>query len=323
MNDLRPTLQNYYPEGSIGPGVGDLRGQCAVFAQFFVGIPQVGNTIGTKKIAVNNHGILRKNIKEFLVGDVLIFDIPGVSEGHVAVLTSTDQKRINLSDCNFNRDQRVHHNRFILASSPQIYGVLRGPLKVQLIDPPLKKTFMAITVVANKNNWATLQTQLDKLKQWFIQYSGDRFEPVFNIIKTQFDNIPFTPLNNQLAVDVNWYRTNITPLATGQATLLLINPNQWLANGTFGTMTWGDPKRPVRIEVMGLENEGEVFINRAFHEICHCLLFLTGQKDEYQENGVDKFVVHDLLYQDPPQYKAILDYVDQKRLQNKLITITP
>lgn len=187
----------------------------------------------------------------------------------------------------------------------------------------LSKTFMKITIVANKINWTTLPAKLEQLKQKFLADSSGKFEPVFDVKQTNFDNVPLSPfINNTKCVDINWYRTNITPLATGEATLLLLNPDQYPNGNTWGYMTYGDTNQPVRMEVMALENEGNVFVERAFHEICHALLFLSGQNDVSPVNPNDA-LVHYYLYQNPPQYKALMDYIDWSAVQRKLTTIKP
>lgn len=188
----------------------------------------------------------------------------------------------------------------------------------------LTKTFMKITIVANKNTWTTLPAKLEALKQMFLLHSSNKFEPVFDIVKTNFNSIPLAPFNGMQSVDINWYRQNITPLATGQATILLLNPEDYQNGNTWGFMTYGDANRPVRMEVMALEDEGggQVFIERAFHEICHALLFLTGQPDVSPVN-VNDALVHYYLFQNPPQYKTMMDYVDYPKLQTALSKIVP
>lgn len=175
----------------------------------------------------------------------------------------------------------------------------------------LTKTFMKLTVVANRNNWTTLQQKITILNEWFKTYSNNRLEVVSDIKHTSFQDIPFQPWESIQSVDVNWYRHNITPLATGQVTLFLVNPDQWKAPTSWGTMTYGDPQKPVRCELTSTENEGDIFISKAFHEICHALFFLTDQQDR----------VHEFLYQNPPKYAELLNLLDYQALQNKLVTI--
>jgi hypothetical protein len=189
---------------------------------------------------------------------------------------------------------------------------------------------MKVTIVANNNNWTTLSQQIAQLSDWFKTYSSGRLEVVFDMKQTAFANVPLQDWQGAKSVDVNWYRQNITPLATGEATLLLLNPDQWTGpqGTTFGTMTYGDPGKPVRCEVMAVENEyvvdAPVFVHRAYHEICHALFCLTGQKDAYtDQQGKQQFVVHDYLYQDPPKRKELLDLIDYQKLQQALIQIKP
>jgi hypothetical protein len=192
-------------------------------------------------------------------------------------------------------------------------NLLVDPEKINWGNPPtpvLQKTFMAITVIANNNTW-NLTPRLDNLKKMFVEHSLGKLEPVFKFKYSNFTKIPKGSFNGIECIDVNWYRNNVTPMAEGQATLFLCNPKDYPSTNSWGYMTWGDPKRPVRIEVTALESESNVFEERAFHEICHALFFLTGQPDR----------VHELLYQDPPKYKALLSLIDYGKLQNALVTI--
>lgn len=180
----------------------------------------------------------------------------------------------------------------------------------------LKTTFMKITVVANNNNWTTLPEQVTKLAEMFKTYSSGRLEIVADIRKTSFTDIPLAPLAGAQAIDVNWYRQNVSPLATGQLTVFTMNPEDYHNGTTWGFMSYGDPNKPVRCEISPVENLPDQygtphFAKQAFHEICHALLFLTGQTDR----------VHELIYQDPPGYKAILDLIDYQKLQEALIKI--
>lgn len=175
----------------------------------------------------------------------------------------------------------------------------------------LSKTFMKLTLVANRNDWTTLAQKLAILNEWFKTYSANRLEVVSDIKHTSFTDIPFQPWESIHSVDVNWYRSNITPLATGHVTLLLVNPAQWKAPTSWGTMTFADTNKPVRCEITSVESEGDLFISKAFHEICHALFHLTGQQDR----------VHEFLYQNPPRYVELLNLLDYQVLQNKLVTI--
>lgn len=325
--DLRPTFQHYYPEGTIGPGTGNLQGQCAVFAQSLVTMPLVGDTIKTKKRAVDLHGILKKDITEFKAGDVLILDI-GTDAGHVAVLNNPATKC--LSESNWDLNKRVHHTR-TLENYNQVYGIFRGPLKVAIINPPLQKTYMKITVVANKLNWsAQLPDYIVQLNNMFKTASSNRLEIVADIVQSDFSNIPFKDINTSRAIDVDWYRQNVTPLGTGQLTLFVLNPVDYPNGVISGYMSYGDPNKPVRAEIATVANVPDElgvphFVGIAFHEIAHALFFLSGVPDVSPTNP-NNALVHDYIFPfptTPERRKALLDLVNYQKLQETLITINP
>lgn len=186
----------------------------------------------------------------------------------------------------------------------------------ELPKPGLQTTFLGVTIVANKIAW-DYKKHLPTLSEWFKGDSQGKLEVVPDTKETQFNLIPLQEFNDKRVVDINWYRQNITPLATGQGTLLLLNPDQYQGTGTWGYMTYGDPERPVRMEITcddRFVGEGtHLFVDRAFHEICHMLYFLTRQKDR----------THELLnVENPVQNRSILlGEIDQKKLQDKLVTI--
>lgn len=179
---------------------------------------------------------------------------------------------------------------------------------------------LPITIVANKNNWTTLPDQLNKLTDWFNHYSNGQIQTTFDVVHTDFQDVPKMPWQGTQAVDVNWYRDHITHLATGKATLLLLNPEQWGISG-WGTMTYGDPGKPVRMEVEAIEGEmnstpdrydyAPVFVPRAFHEICHMLFFLTGQPDR----------THELLLVAEDRKAELLALIDSGKLEAGLNNI--
>lgn len=318
MNELRTTFEYYFPEGSKG-------GECAVFAERLEQFGIVGDTLGQKEAYVRAHGILRPALNgNYQIGDIVITN-ESSNFGHVFIINDIVGNELQATESNYHLDGKVTHGRIVPVST-RIYGVLRGcPLKVSIINPSLQKTFMAITLADNAH-WATLQAQLDTLKQWFIHYSNNRFEPVFNTVETNFTSIPFVPFEGYMAPDPNWYRTNVTPLTKGQATLLLMPDDQWksdLNTIIWGFMTYGDPSKPVRIQCAAAETEylpsntpggydsADIFVHRAFHEICHALFFLTGQPDR----------VHEFLLVPDDRRATLLSLIDYKKLQTALVKI--
>lgn len=319
--EMISTFQKYFAQGTVGPGTGTLQGQCAVFAQYFYELPKFGDSLAEKKKTFDKYGIpFNKLNGHFEIGDIVLTQ-EEKTHGHIYIVGDIKAPYLIAAESNYRNPKRLDYTRIVPVST-LIYGVIRGAkLKVPIVNPPLQKTFMKITVVPNNSNWITLQGKLDTLKKWFIDYSDNRFEPVFDIKQTAYNNIPFERVTAQPAdcVQIDFYRKNITPLATGQATLFIVNPDQYKPIGSFGMMTWGDYKKPVRIEITGYESE-LIIVERMFHEICHALLFLSDQPDVDPDNPANA-LVHKFLYQNPPKFKEMMNYIDYKALQNKLITI--
>lgn len=255
---------------------------------------------------------------EIKKGDILVWQKGYGENGHTSIALDSNAQQVQVFEQNNPIGSKCHtawHN----------YGYIRGWFRPVTT---LQKTFMSATVADNAH-WPTLQAQLDTLKAWFLHYSNNRFEPVFDTKQTNFGTVPFSIMDGSSAPDVNWYRINVTPLTKGQATFLLLPMNQWQENPNSpnwigGKMTWGDPGKPVRIQCTGNENEiipsntpggydaAPVFVHRAFHEICHALFFLTGQPDR----------VHEFLLNVPDDRRAaLLDLVDWRALQSALVKI--
>lgn len=251
-----------------------------------------------------------------LPGDVMTWTSNYAPNGHIGIVVSSSPTTMQVFEQNnpINSACGTHtHN----------YGNIKGWFRP--VSSQIAKTFMSITVDDNAH-WSSLQSQLDLLKQWFIHYSNNRLEPVFDIKQTNFSAVPFSPLNEFKAPDINWYRQNITPLTKGQGTLLLLPYSQWQTSPvayTWGFMSWGDTNKPVRMQCTGAENEiipsntqggydtAPVFVHRAFHEICHMLFYLTNQPDR----------VHEFLLVAPDRRAELLDLVDYRALQSALVKI--
>lgn len=241
---------------------------------------------------------------EMKVGDVIVWNNKFGKDGHIAIVENpSDPKSIVV----FGQNDPVGS---VCKLSRHDYANIKGWFRPK---NPLAKTFMKVTVVANKNNWTTLPQKLEEIKQRMISLSSGKFEPVFDIVKTSFSSIPLSPPINGMpnSVDVNWYRQNITPLTNGQGTIFLMNPEDYNNGLTYGYMTWGDPGRPIRMEVAKSENDFS-FSDVMIHELGgHGLQFLTGQPD----------ITHSLLNQNPPKFKELLEYVDYLKLQQSLVKI--
>ena len=195
----------------------------------------------------------------------------------------------------------------------------------------LNKTFMKVTIVANKIAW-NFQDDLLILADWFKRYSNNKLEVVFDVKQTSFDNVPLAPFKDGLkAVDIQWYRDHVTPLAIGEATLFLMNPNDYHSSGNpWGFMTYADNGKPVRMEVACLDEPNYPtaprIVHDIFHETCHALYFLTGQPDISHTNPNDSRV-HELLFVPEPQQtinrSILLNEIDYAKLQEALVKIKP
>lgn len=179
---------------------------------------------------------------------------------------------------------------------------------------------MPVTVIANNLNVPMPANALSTVAEMMNTYSRNRIILPFDIKTSAFANVPFAEeFPGTKGPQINWYRENITPLCTGKVSMLLMNDEQWQGN-TTGAMTWGDPGRPPRISLHVIET---TFIEQAFHELCHALLFITGQKDNYVLNGENRFVVHDYLFKNPPDKYGLLDTIDYTKLEAALKNINP
>lgn len=120
---VKGSFETKFPSGAPG-------GQCASFARKLVDIPPLGNGLNEKKAWVNKIGIPAAEWKSSpQVGDVIITD-ESKNYGHVAVVNKIlPDGRIQLTESNYNNDEKVHHNRTMSLNSPRIYGAIRKPLK--------------------------------------------------------------------------------------------------------------------------------------------------------------------------------------------------
>lgn len=129
-----PSIASYYPDGSTGPGTGNLIGQCGAFINATVDLPTpndtVGSTLAQKQATVKNYGIDGATYQQqgARVGDVLFFNIG--SAGHVAAVNTVNPDgTVTVSESNLNLDGKVSNNRIVDLSNPTIIGAVRGTFK--------------------------------------------------------------------------------------------------------------------------------------------------------------------------------------------------
>lgn len=120
---IKPQAEQKFPTGVRG-------GQCGDFAHKIVQFPSVGNGKYDKFRTVDRLGVQadqwRQNPK---VGDVLITG-ENKTYGHVAVVNEILPNGVRVTESNYRGDEKVSHSRVIPFGSQQIYGAIRGTLKV-------------------------------------------------------------------------------------------------------------------------------------------------------------------------------------------------
>ena len=139
-----------YPDGSTGPGSGNLKGQCAVFTEAISDLGTPGNKLGmdlkAKQKTVNDYGVSADQWRNegANVGDAIIFNIG--KYGHTATVNSVNADgTVTLSESNYGNDGKVSNTRTIPITDKSIYGVIRGTLKSNVITNTNKSTPIKLT----------------------------------------------------------------------------------------------------------------------------------------------------------------------------------
>lgn len=234
MTNLRPSFEHAYPDGTEG-------GECGTFAQWLVNHAPVGDTNATKLAAVVNHGIQAKDLHQaFRLGDVVIFNIPNLGAGHVAVINEIFDDHFTVSESNWHLDGKVHHDRAVPKGANSIVGVLRGPLVVALWYYPL---FMKIKIINNHRSDALNAVEVQDIVNTAAQYSQGALQLVIDGVDTNFTNIPYATVGEAgvdtenptgltvKAIDFGWFKDNIAYLGQGHdAALFWVADEDWQGN---------------------------------------------------------------------------------------------
>jgi hypothetical protein len=115
-------FSNKFPSGTYGD-------QCGTFAHKIVDFPSVGDLKAQKFASVDKYGV---NKDEWVpkVGDVVITG-EHPKFGHVAVVnTVLPDGRVQLTESNFNGDEKVTHSRVVNPRDKKVYGAIPGKLRV-------------------------------------------------------------------------------------------------------------------------------------------------------------------------------------------------
>lgn len=150
---------------------GEWGGQCGDFAHKLADFPSVGNTLASKKAAIDNQGGV--NAKQWRnegarPGDVLISsDHP--TAGHVmTVITNNGDGTVTVKDSNFSdkNDEKIR-TRTVSINDPKIYGAFRSALKVaagpeqtgMMRNPKMDK--VVDPIIKGTADWATAARMID------------------------------------------------------------------------------------------------------------------------------------------------------------------
>lgn len=291
--NLRPILEQSYPEGSIGPGVGDLQGQCAVFCEYFMDFGPVGDSLSEKKSYVELNGIIAANIPEigkgFRIGDVVV--TTEADTGHVFIVADMDSQYLYAAESNYNLDGRVHYGRQVDKTDAKIYGIIRAPFKISLgvCD------FNVCLFLNNQPKWNL--GIFDRLSDAIYQQTGRMLRVNFFPLATQFQNWWYEDFifnNVDYKVIAKSYLnekqkqfsfTNLNKPA--DTAMFIIAPNQWQGSaGNMQEIGWTTPGLPGQIQAACAEFDmspwyfGMRLIEHLVrHELSHELHWINGLND--------------------------------------------
>lgn len=284
---LQPTLKKLYPEGSIG-------GQCAVFAEKLITIPNVGDTLILKRQAVQNNGIPIGLLNQaFRLGDVLILDV-GTKDGHVAVINTIDFLKglLTLTESNYHLDKKVHHTRQISLSDQGIVGILRGIPKFAFpaVNYPLQ--LKVALIFNNQTIWNSVLNRMAEIQDWFWKNSGQKIELMIHnpFFTSQFTDIPTKAQGSGLGaitqvIDEQFYEQDIMSVAPGfDIYIFVMRPEDFKGqvynqNGVLEVGYSYEPHFPIKTFVVMDEN--------------------TDYPPDYSDpdlQGLSKFVCHEISH---------------------------
>ncbi len=253
---LFPTFSFYYPENSI-------QGQCGVFAHKLVQFPPVGDTIITKKAAVNKYGIKGKNCQ---IGDVVILDV-GTKAGHVLIINDDKGANWQVTESNWKNDERVHHTRLLSKASPQIYGFFQGPLKVKIINP------MIISKVTLYRSNITNPQIIDQ----GLALLNTKLPADFTLITTVLDTTnTFTAMPTGVGTQIEVNPDGIITLPTDGKVICLVHNVPTVTNPYQNPIKNSAGATCIQIPEKWYSTFPEAFAEFYLHELLHAYYYLIG-----------------------------------------------
>lgn len=231
--NLRPTLEKLYKQGSFG-------GWCFTFLHKLVDFPGVGDSLTSKKQALQKFGIPIAKLDEIKVGDIILTN-ESLYFGHGALVNEIVWGIPRLTESNFSLNLKVNHNRLLPISSKAILGVFRGAWKFEIPEAPYNIPLRIKLVMNNQPDWKTLTKHAFNAINWIYKASQGRLLPV---IDWQYINVPFTDNDflyqpdslGQLPVKIikeDWLKAHIDPLTQGFDFAVTVIPKKDFLNSVF------------------------------------------------------------------------------------------
>lgn len=192
MQDLRPTFEKKFPQGSKG-------GQCAAFAEKLVKFGPVGDSLASKLAYVKKFG--STNIWDIQVGDVVLTNDSKIN-GHIFVVNCDKVQYWQVTESNFDGKEHVSHTRLISKFSNKILGHIRAPLLVQ-IPAPTPMTHKLLILKSNTDIAVdtAISKAVDLVSGWINQGTNGEFVVQTDILMTDraFNSVP-TPIESNGAI---------------------------------------------------------------------------------------------------------------------------
>ena len=305
--NLLPTFSHYYPDGYVG-------GQCGDFAHNLVDFPPVGDTVQSKRTTVQKYGTLMPCT--ISIGDVVIFDIG--QYGHVAVVNDIIGSMLQLTESNWNLDQLVHHNRQVPNDLSTIIGIIKGPLKVQIIPMNIK-----LRLLDNREDRSLQSLEIADMIKTASDWSQGVLQLEIDPINTLLKNIPYKDIGDAqhdaenpngleiVMIDPTWYEQVVGLLGGGFDVCSLIVADQDWKGSVNGSCYPIQTDLPVAIqchaqdltEALNLASTGHYGLSLLqLHELRHALCFIGQLNDDthawlVKPNGLqDSFLSANLDY---------------------------
>lgn len=288
--DIRNILAQRYPENSK-------QGQCFQFLHKLATFPSVGDTLAEKLKAVANYGIPMALFNgNYRLGDIIVTN-ESLSTGHGAMVNKLVGQALQLTECNYHLDEKVHHTRQLPVNSPKIVGVIR-PDVFSFPFPPVQYPILITCKILMNNQppWnKTILSRMAELQNWYWENSGQKIQLVIDLQDVKFPSFPLVVTGGAIdgemvdIIEENWYNQNILPVSNANINIIVIRKQDWKGRVQSNSkmMELGycyEPHYPIKIWIVADEMDNYApdipglwgFSKIAAHEISHGLYGVCG-----------------------------------------------